>query len=56
MKYDDIREKYSDLENDDNLVPFFKEVLDRRDKVRDEEEKQEKEERKKRMMMSDQDD
>ena len=37
MKYNNIREKYSDLENDDNLVPFFKEVLDRRDKVREEE-------------------
>ena len=55
VKYDDIRKKYSDLENDDNLVLFFTEVLDRRDKVREEEEKQEKEERKRRMMMSDQD-
>ena len=55
QQYNDIREKYSDLENDDNLVAFFKEVLDKRDKVREEEEKQEKEEKKRRMVMSDQD-
>ena len=54
-KYDDIREKYNDLENDDNLVPFFKEVLERRDSVRNEEEKEEKEERRRKMAMRDQD-
>jgi hypothetical protein len=46
--YDDIQGSYSDLENDDNLALFFKEVLERRDKVREDEEKEEK----RRMMMT----
>ena len=41
-----------DLENDDNLVLFFKEVLEIRDTVRDDEEKKEK---RMRMMMRDED-
>ena len=45
-KYDDIREKYTDLLSDDNLVQFFREVLDRRDMVREEEEKEEMKRRK----------
>ena len=40
--YKDIREKYDDLTSDDNLVGFYREVLARRDKVREEEEKEEK--------------
>ena len=45
-KYDDIRVKYTDLLSDDNLVQFFREVLDRRDMVREEEEKEEEKRRK----------
>ena len=41
-KYDDIREKFGDLERDDELVEFSREVLKRRDKVREDEEKEEK--------------
>ena len=42
-KYKDIREKYGDvIEDDDSLVGFFREVLKRRDKVREEEQKEEK--------------
>ena len=41
-KYKDIREKYDDLTSDDNLVNFYREVLLRRDKVREQEEKEEK--------------
>ena len=37
-KYDNIREKYGNLTNDDSLVQFYRDVLDRRDKVREEEE------------------
>ena len=48
-KYDDIREKFGDLERDDELVEFFREVLKRRDKVREDEEKEEK----RRRMMTD---
>ena len=44
-KYDDIREKYSDLSCDENIVRFFRDVLAKRDKVREEEEKEEKERR-----------
>ena len=44
-KYDDIRVKYSDLSGDDSIVKFFREVLAKRDKVREEEEKEEKERR-----------
>ena len=43
--YDDIREKYQDLDSDENLVPFFWEVLERRDKV-NEKEKKDKEKKK----------
>ena len=43
--YDDIREKYEDLDSDENLVPFFREVLERRDKV-NEKEKKDKEKKK----------
>ena len=39
--YKDIREKYNDLDSDDNLVNFFMEVLKRRDTL-DEQEKEEK--------------
>ena len=45
-KYKDIREKYDDLTSDDNLVNFYREVLLRRDKVREQEEKEEKRRRK----------
>ena len=41
-KYGDIREKFSDLERDDQLVVFLREVLERRDKVLEDEEKEEK--------------
>ena len=34
--YDDIREKYDDLEDDKNLVSFFREVLWRRNALDDE--------------------
>ena len=34
--YDDIRKKYTYLEDDDQLVSFFKEMLDRRDKIDEE--------------------
>ena len=41
-KYEDIRQKYGDIENDDSMVSFFREVLERRDKVRQEEQEEEK--------------
>ena len=41
-KYEDIRKTYSDIENDDSLVSFFREVRERRDKVREEEQEEEK--------------
>ena len=44
-KYDDIRLKYRDLSCDDSMVMFFREVLAKRDRVREEEEKEEKERR-----------
>ena len=31
--YKDIRKKFDSLDNDENLVAFFKEVLQRRDKM-----------------------
>ena len=40
--YKDIREKYDDLTSDENLVEFYRDVLARRDKVREEEKKEEK--------------
>ena len=40
--YDDIRDKYGNMDNDDELVQFFRELLERRDNVRDEEEKRRK--------------
>ena len=46
-KYDDIRKKYGDLTDDDSLVQFYREVLERRDKVREEEENEEKRKRRK---------
>ena len=39
--YQDIREKYDDMTEDENLVSFFQEVLKRRDAL-DEKERQEK--------------
>ena len=43
-KYDDIRSKYDDidddLDDDSNLVPFFREVLRRRDKLLEEKEEE----------------
>ena len=42
--YKEIRDKYMDLDNDDNLVAFFREVLRERDRL----DKQEKEERRSR--------
>ena len=44
-KYKDIREKYGDIQDDDSLVAFFREVLQKRDKVREEEQKEEKRKR-----------
>ena len=41
-KYEDIRKKYNDFEDNNILVRFFREVLDRQDKVREEEQKVEK--------------
>ena len=41
-KYQDVREKYGGIEDDDSLVGFFREVLKRRDKVREEKQKEEK--------------
>ena len=41
-KYEDIREKYGDIEDDNSLVSFFREVLERREKVREEEQKEKK--------------
>ena len=35
-------DKYRNMDNDDELVQFFREVLERRDNVRDEEEKRRK--------------
>ena len=34
--YDDLREKYTDLDDDDQLVNFFQEMLDRRDEIDEE--------------------
>ena len=34
--YEDIREKYDDLEDDKNLVSFFREVLSRRNALDEE--------------------
>ena len=31
--YSDIREKYEDFKNDEDLVSYFDEVLDRRDRI-----------------------
>ena len=31
--YSDIREKYSDFNNDEDLVSYFNEVLERRDQI-----------------------
>ena len=31
--YNDLREKYSDLDNDEDLVSYFQEVLERRDAI-----------------------
>ena len=42
--YRDIREKYEDLDSDENMVKFFEEVLKRRDML-DEQEKEEKKRR-----------
>ena len=44
MIYEDIRNKYGDLDVDDKLVSFFDEVLKRRDSL----EEQEREEKRKR--------
>ena len=41
-KYEDIRKKYGEIENDDSLVRFFREVLEKRDRVREEEREEEK--------------
>ena len=37
--YDDIRSKYDELDSDESLVPFFQEVLDKRDKLYEKEKK-----------------
>ena len=39
LVYDDIRARYHNLDNDDNLVPFFQEVLKKRDRIIEEEKK-----------------
>ena len=39
--YKDIREKYNDINNEENMVSFFQEVLKKRDAL-DEEEKEER--------------
>ena len=48
--YDNIRDKYQELESDENLVTFFQEVLEKREKVLEEEyrdrEKEEKDKEK----------
>ena len=31
--YDDIRDKYDELDSDEKLVPFFQEVLEKRDRM-----------------------
>ena len=36
--YKDIREQYQDFSNDDDLVSFFQQMLDRRDSIDDLEE------------------
>ena len=41
-KYEDIRKKYGEIENDNSLVRFFREVLEKRDRVREEEREEEK--------------
>ena len=47
--YDNIRDKYQELESDENLVTFFQEVLEKRDKVLEKEksdrEKEDKEDK-----------
>ena len=44
--YDDIRAKYGELESDESLVPFFKEVLEKRDKLLEKEKKEREQEKK----------
>ena len=43
--YDDIRAKYGDLNSDESLVPFFQEVLAKRDRILEEERKKDIEEK-----------
>ena len=43
--YDDIRAKYGDLNSDESLVPFFQEVLAKRDRIVEEERKKDIEEK-----------
>ena len=45
--YKDIRQKYEDLDNDDNLVRFFEEVLKERDALDEKEKEEEKSRRRK---------
>ena len=44
--YDDIRAKYGELESDASLVPFFREVLEKRDKLLEKEKKVREQEKK----------
>ena len=44
--YDDIRAKYEELESDESLVPFFQEVLEKRDKQMEKEKKERGQEKK----------
>ena len=44
--YDDIRAKYAELESDESLVPFFQEVLEKRDKQLEKEKKEREQEKK----------
>jgi hypothetical protein len=43
--YDDIRAKYGELESDESLVPFFKDVLEKRDKLLEKEKKEREQEK-----------
>ena len=43
--YGDIRQKYGDMDSDENLVGFFGEVLARRESLEDEEREGEEERR-----------
>ena len=43
--YDDIRAKYGKLESDESLVPFFKDVLEKRDKLLEKEKKEREQEK-----------